>query len=94
MAHALPVVALARGGVTEIVQDGANGLLVQEAAPAALAAAATRLLADGELARKLGDSCAANRRREKFSADHMVEATLAVFERLASGGSPSSAITS
>ena len=81
MAHALPVVALARGGVPEIVQDGANGLLVQEASPAALAAAATRLLADGELARRLGEA-ARQTVAEKFSADRMVEATLAVFERL------------
>ncbi len=93
MAHALPVVALARGGVPEIVQDGENGLLVQEAAPAALAAAATRLVADGELARRLGEA-ARQTVAEKFSADRMVEATLAVFERMASGASPSSAITS
>jgi glycosyltransferase involved in cell wall biosynthesis len=47
MAHALSVVALARGGIPEIVQDGSNGLLVHEASPAALAEAAKRLLADG-----------------------------------------------
>jgi glycosyltransferase involved in cell wall biosynthesis len=84
MAYALPVVALARGGVTEIVQEGVNGLLVQEASPAALAAAAARLLADGALARKFG---AAGRETilARFSADHMVEATLAVFERLVDG---------
>jgi len=87
MAHALPVVALARGGVTEIVENGSNGLLVQQASAAALAAAATRLLADGELARRLGEAArqtvAAN-----FSADRMVEATLAVFERLVNGSVP------
>ncbi len=86
MAHALPVVALARGGVTEIVRDAENGLLVQEASPAALAAAATRLLANGELARKLGEA-ARQTVAAKFSADRMVEAMLAVFERLRQGGS-------
>ncbi len=90
MAHALPVVALARGGVKEIVQDGSNGLLVQEASPAALAAAATRLLANGELARQLGEA-ARQTVVAKFSADRMVEATLAVFERLARGGAPKGA---
>jgi glycosyltransferase involved in cell wall biosynthesis len=81
MARALPVVALARGGITEIVQDGSNGLLVQEADPAALASAAARLLADRDLARRLGEMA-----REtviaRFSADRMVNSTLAVFERL------------
>ena len=73
MAHALPVVALARGGVTEIVRGRPNGLLVQEASPAALAAAAARLLADGELARQLGEA-ARETVAAKFSADRMVEA--------------------
>ena len=89
MAHALPVVALASGGVTEILENGSNGLLVQEASPAALAGAATRLLADGEQARKLGEA-ARETVAAKFSADRMVEATLAVFERVAGGGAPSS----
>jgi len=88
MAHALPVVALARGGVTEIVEDGSNGLLVQDASPAALAAAATRLLADGELARKLGEA-ARQTVAAKFSADRMVEATLSVFQCFARGSAPS-----
>jgi glycosyltransferase involved in cell wall biosynthesis len=82
MAHALPVVALARGGITEIVQDGTNGLLVHEAEPAALARVAARLLADRELAHRLGqaarETIAAN-----FSAAKMVDATLAIFEHIA-----------
>ncbi len=82
MAHALPVVALARGGITEIVQDGTNGLLVHEAEPAALARVAARLLADRELAHRLGEAAretiAAN-----FSAAKMVDATLAIFEHIA-----------
>jgi glycosyltransferase involved in cell wall biosynthesis len=90
MANALPVVALARGGVTEIVEDGSNGLLVQEASPAALAAAATRLLADGELAQKLAEAARLTV-VAKFSADRMVQATLAVFERLNRGGTHSAA---
>ena len=87
MAHALPVVTLARGGITEIVQDGSNGLLVQQASPAALAAAATRLLADRELSRKLGEA-ARQTVTTNFSADRMVESTLAVFERLTRGELP------
>ena len=88
MAHALPVAALARGGVAEIVEDGANGLLVQEASPPALAAATARLLADREFARKLGEA-ARETVAAKYSADRMVEATLAVFEGLISARSPS-----
>lgn len=82
MAHALPVVALARGGIAEIVQDGSNGLLVREATPAALAAGIQRLVADRELARRLGEA-ARETVAAKYSADRMVEGTLAVFERLA-----------
>lgn len=81
MANALPVVALARGGVKEIIDHGSNGLLVQEAWPAPFASAVARLLANPELARHLGEA-ARDTVIAKFSADRMVDATLAVLERL------------
>jgi glycosyltransferase involved in cell wall biosynthesis len=81
MAHALPVVALARGGIKEIIEHASNGLLVQTAEPAALSSAAARLLTNRELALRLGEAA-----REtiiaKFSANRMVDNTVAVFEGL------------
>lgn len=49
----VPVVAVAEGGVRETVQDGVNGLLVEHD-PERMAAAVERLMADDDLARRLG----------------------------------------
>ncbi len=79
MAHGLPVVALARGGVPEALEDGKNGLLVGEPEPKSLAVAISRLLVDSNEAERLRKAA-----REtivaRFSADHMVEQTLRVYQ--------------
>ena len=54
MACGLPVVATSVGGNVEIVQDGANGLLIPPSNPGALASAIAELLKDKEKARKMG----------------------------------------
>ena len=54
MAAGLPVVATDVGGVAEAVEDGETGLLVPATDAEALARALERLLADGELRRRLG----------------------------------------
>lgn len=82
MAAGLPTVALAKGGVPEIVEDGRNGLLVREAEAAPLAAAVLRLLGDVELAQRLAQA-GRETVAARFSADRMVEATIEVFERVA-----------
>jgi phosphatidyl-myo-inositol dimannoside synthase len=51
-----PVVAGAVGGALDAVLDGQTGLLVDPTDPAAVAAAITRLLLDGELAARLGEA--------------------------------------
>jgi len=80
MAHGLPVVAIGRGGIPEVVQDGQNGLLISSLDPKALAAALASSLANPEKARQLGKAA-----RETicahFSANHMVDATLQLYER-------------
>ena len=53
LAVGTPVIATAAGGVTEIVRDGENGLLVPPEDPEALAAAIRRYFADGELRERL-----------------------------------------
>jgi len=80
MAHGLPVVGLARGGVPEVLEDGNNGLLVGEPEPKSLAAAISRLLVNSDEAQRFGKAA-----RETiiagFSADHMVEQTILVYEQ-------------
>jgi len=48
-----PVVATRVGGITDLVHDGENGLLVEPRSPAALADALVRVLTDRELAERL-----------------------------------------
>ena len=54
MAASLPVIATRVGGLPEVVTDGENGLLIPPQDPEALATALERLLADPDLAQKLG----------------------------------------
>lgn len=85
MAYALPLVAFARGGNPEAVEDGKNGLLVKDLDARALAEALARLLADSAEARRLGEA-ARETVRARFSADQMVEGTLRLYERFVSSG--------
>jgi glycosyltransferase involved in cell wall biosynthesis len=81
MAYGLPVLALARGGVAEIIEDGRSGVLVQEASAEDLARAAARLLKNAELRERLsraGRETVASR----YSADRMVDGTARILEEL------------
>ncbi len=74
----LPVVATRAGGIPEIVLDGETGLLAEPRDPPGLAERMLRVLEDGDLRLRLAT---AGRRRalEHFSADAMVEGTLAAY---------------
>jgi len=50
----LPVIGGRSGGIPEAVQDGETGLVIDPEAPAAVAAAVSQLLADGETRRRMG----------------------------------------
>jgi glycosyltransferase involved in cell wall biosynthesis len=84
MAHALPVIAVASGGVPEVVVDRQTGLLASASEPELLAAALIELLREPARAAAMG---AAGRQRilERFTADHMVENTLRLYRELAGG---------
>jgi len=56
MAHAKPIVAFGVGGIPEWLVDGETGFLVERCDTHAMAAAATRLLTDTELAARLGQN--------------------------------------
>lgn len=58
LAAGTPVIATAVGGVTEIVRDGENGVLVQPHDAAALAAAVTRVFSDPALLQTLRTNAA------------------------------------
>jgi glycosyltransferase involved in cell wall biosynthesis len=81
MCFARPVVATAAGGIPEAVEDGVTGRVVPVQDPAALTSALVDLLVDPAGRERLGT---AGRRRfeARFSADRMVEATLAVYAEL------------
>ncbi|KPJ69457.1 hypothetical protein AMJ44_03830 [candidate division WOR-1 bacterium DG_54_3] len=81
MACGLPVIATSVGGNKEVVQDGANGLLVPSGNPMRLASAITELLKDREKARRMG---LAGRElvEEKFSIEKNVIRTQTIYEEM------------
>jgi glycosyltransferase involved in cell wall biosynthesis len=72
-------VATAAGGIPEAVEDGVTGRVVPVRDPAALADALVEVLTDAGKAKAMG---AAGRRRfeERFTAERMVDETLAAYE--------------
>ncbi|HEV7966502.1 MAG TPA: glycosyltransferase family 4 protein [Candidatus Acidoferrales bacterium] len=85
MAHALPVTAVERGGIPEVLEDGKNGLLVQDLDPVAFSSSIARLMAHPDEAIRLGKA-ARETAMERFSANQMVEDTLRLYEYLAAPG--------
>jgi glycosyltransferase involved in cell wall biosynthesis len=77
MAAGNPVVATAVGGSVDAVVDGLTGLLVQPGDPAGLAAALSRLVADGELRRAMGKAGI-----ERASAEYNAAAVVSRLESM------------
>ena len=73
-----PVIAVAEGGIPEIVHDGETGILVREATPSALAQAITRARDDrawfGDLGRRarrfVVDECSIETMCEGYAAQY------------------------
>jgi glycosyltransferase involved in cell wall biosynthesis len=82
MACARPIVATTAGGIPEIVQDGATGLLVPPRDAAALASAIVRALKDAALRKRFADAGFA-RVQERFTVERMVAETARVYARVA-----------
>jgi glycosyltransferase involved in cell wall biosynthesis len=70
MASGLPIVCTLADGAAEAVVEGENGFLSPKGHPEHLAANVARLLADGELRRRMGAN--GRSRAPEFSADQMV----------------------
>jgi glycosyltransferase involved in cell wall biosynthesis len=81
MAVGTPVVGTRAGGIPELVIDGETGLLAPVADPEGLAATIIRALDDPSGAASRAEA-AGRRVRSLFSADSMVEGTLAVYREL------------
>jgi glycosyltransferase involved in cell wall biosynthesis len=71
MAARLPTVATAVGGVSEVVVDGATGLLAPAKDAAALARSLAALADDADLRRRLG-SAGRRRAEELFDEETML----------------------
>lgn len=84
MACGRPVLATRVGGLAEAVVDGRTGLVVEPEAPAALAAALARLLADPALCRRLGEE-GPRRVAEGFLAEQMTAAYEALYREILAG---------
>lgn len=80
MAASLPVVATAVDGSAEAVIEGENGHLVPTGDADALSAALGRMVADGELRRRMG--AAGRARVAEFDVDTMVARIEALYDRL------------
>ena len=76
----LPIVATDVGGVGEIILDGESGLLVAPGDSAALAQALRRLVEQPTWAHRLGER-ARSLYAERFTLEHMVASTEAVYHR-------------
>ena len=56
MSHGLPIIASNVGGISEIIDDGDNGLLIPPASPDELAEAIRKLIEDKNLRTRLGEN--------------------------------------
>jgi glycosyltransferase involved in cell wall biosynthesis len=83
MALRVPPVAFRVGGLPELIVDQESGLLVPPGDVAAFAAAASRLVRDTELRKRIGDAGPA--RAGVFSVERMAEGTAATYGRVLGG---------
>lgn len=79
-AAGVPVIASRRGGLTEVVTDGATGTLFEPSQPGALRGALDRFVAEPSLARTMRDCCLA--RARAFDASAIAQQYEAVYDRL------------
>ncbi len=75
------VIAAAHGGLPEIIRDGETGLLFTPGDPAALAAAAARLLDDRSLAAHLGRRAGVDVHR-RFSPEALIDGLQSLYDSL------------
>lgn len=72
MARGVPVIATDRGGPAEIITNGEDGLLVPIGDPAAMAAAAKRIVTEPELAQRIRRNALATV-RARYCSERLIE---------------------
>jgi glycosyltransferase involved in cell wall biosynthesis len=82
MACGKPVVGTRAGGIPEVVDDGVTGYVVPTHDAKSMAEAIVHLLRDPDLRARMG-AAGLTRVRERFSLERMIEATRAVYQRVA-----------
>jgi glycosyltransferase involved in cell wall biosynthesis/2-polyprenyl-3-methyl-5-hydroxy-6-metoxy-1,4-benzoquinol methylase len=85
MACGLPCAASARGGIPSILEDGVTGLLFDPEAEAEMARTIGRLLADRELARRLGERARVEALAQ-YDAHVLLKAEVAFVQSVSSRG--------
>lgn len=80
-AAGVPVVATRVGGVVDLIDDGATGILVASKQPDEMAQAVLRILGDSALAKSMVVH-ARQKILENYTLDHMAGQTLAVYHEL------------
>jgi len=80
-AAGVPIVAAGVGGIPEIVRDGVNGYLIPPSDESAIADAVLRIIADRDLASRLGQSGRKIAARD-FSMESMVQGNLKVYREM------------
>lgn len=78
MGTGLPIVASRVGGIPDMIHDGESGILV-EPEPQSICAGFTRLVEDGMLRQRLGET--ARRQSQTFSAEHMARDYLSLYSK-------------
>jgi len=79
MLHGVPAVAMAVGGVPEVISDGEDGLLVSPGSLDGFSEALSRLLSDASLRQRLG-AAAVEKVRSMFLFDARMQKMLALYE--------------
>jgi glycosyltransferase involved in cell wall biosynthesis len=85
MAASLPVIATRVGGIPEMIEDPASGLLIDRGDAPGLAACLARLAGDSGLRRKMGER-ARQLAEERFSLDRMLDESEAFFASIVEKG--------
>ena len=80
--HGCPCVASNVGGIPELIDDGANGLLVSPGNSDELAAALSRLIGDDTLRRTLSESAPSSILEKGMTAKRMTENYLRTYESI------------
>lgn len=83
MAHGLPVLAVASGGVPEIIENGRNGILVDSPDTLKFAASACQMLNDHDATARMAKAARETVER-RFSAQLLAENTLQQYKKILS----------